>query len=111
MVGIVHQSIDSFRPRTVGATEDLSFTLDSMSQDPASTAIANGSDHMRRALERIKSIGLSADCDIETIFIGVSAVMASFHGSWIFAGDVPALTASRLCSSGDSRGANRTSIS
>jgi len=87
--GIVYQSIDPFRPGAVGTAIDFPFTLDPMSENPTSAAVANGSDYMRRALEGIERVSPSGNGDIETFVIGISAVVAGFHGSGVFAGDVP----------------------
>jgi hypothetical protein len=86
---IIYQPLDSFSPGTVGAAIDGAISLDAMSEDAAAAAGTFWSQAVNRTFERVESISLVINSDFEALFVGVSALVATFHSGAAFARTVP----------------------
>lgn len=86
MGSVVHEALDAGLAGAVGAAVDLAIPLDTVAEDAAFAVIANRGEDVDGALEGVEAVGLAREDDIKTFVVGVSAVMAGFHGGgegWI----------------------------
>jgi hypothetical protein len=56
--------------------------LNAVTDDPAVAVLTNRREHVDRAFEGIESVGLAVEDDVKGAFVGISAVVAGFHGSF-----------------------------
>jgi hypothetical protein len=70
-----------FSSGTVGATVEPAGHLDTMSHDPAAAMLANGSEPMNGALERIEDMDVAADrMHLEGHVVVIATNFANCHG-------------------------------